>query len=47
MKITKYGNVGQMLEAYYGPRLEAYEERRKKEMERIAKENFDMVKRLH
>ena len=38
MKITKYGNVGQMLEAYYGPRLEAYEERRKKEMERLEAE---------
>jgi DNA topoisomerase-2 len=35
MKITKYDTPGQILEAYYGVRLDAYEERRKREMERL------------
>jgi DNA topoisomerase-2 len=35
-KITRYGSVGGILEAFYGPRLAAYEERRKKEIERLA-----------
>jgi DNA topoisomerase-2 len=33
-KITKYGSVGQMLEAYYVPRLAAYEMRRLNEIDR-------------
>ena len=37
-KITRYGSVGGILEAFYGPRLAAYEERRKKEIERLAAE---------
>ena len=38
MKITKYNNVGEILEAYYEPRLTAYVERREREMERLEKE---------
>lgn len=38
MKITKYASVGAVLEAFYTPRLEAYEERRKREMERLERE---------
>ncbi len=38
MKIVKYDTPGQILEGYYGPRLEAYEERRKQEMERLTRE---------
>jgi len=38
MKIVKYGRVGAMLEAFYGPRLEAYERRRVREMERLEAE---------
>jgi DNA topoisomerase-2 len=38
MKIQKYNTVGQIMEAYYGPRLEAYEVRRKREMERLEHE---------
>jgi DNA topoisomerase-2 len=34
MKITKYGSVGHILEAYYVPRLAAYEERRLNEIKR-------------
>jgi len=37
-KIVKYGCVGDMLEAYYGPRLAAYEERRASEMARLQAE---------
>ena len=37
-KITRYGSVGGILEAFYGPRLAAYEERRKKEIERLTAE---------
>ena len=37
-KITKYGSVGQMLEAYYGPRLAAYEMRRLNEIDRCQKD---------
>lgn len=37
-KIVKYGCVGDMLEAYYGPRLAAYEERRASEMARLKAE---------
>ena len=35
LKITKYSCAGDILEAYYGPRLVAYETRRVKEMERL------------
>ena len=35
LKIVKYNNAGDILEAYYGPRLTAYETRRLKEMERL------------
>jgi DNA topoisomerase-2 len=38
MKITKYNCVGAMLEAYYGPRLEAYERRRAAEIARLKRE---------
>jgi DNA topoisomerase-2 len=38
MKITKYGCVGDMLEAFYGPRLEAYERRRGAEIARLKRE---------
>jgi DNA topoisomerase II len=38
MKITKFNTPGHIMETFYGPRLEAYEERRKKEMERLEKE---------
>jgi DNA topoisomerase-2 len=34
-KITRYGSVGAILEAYYVPRLAAYEQRRLKEIERL------------
>jgi DNA topoisomerase-2 len=34
-KIVKYGCVGDILEAYYGPRLTAYEARRAAEIERL------------
>jgi DNA topoisomerase-2 len=37
-KITKYGSVGQMLEAYYVPRLAAYEMRRLNEIDRCEKD---------
>jgi len=37
-KIVKYSCVGDMLEAYYGPRLAAYEERRASEMARLQAE---------
>jgi DNA topoisomerase-2 len=37
-KIIKYGCVGDILEAFYKPRLAAYEARRSAEMERLKKE---------
>jgi DNA topoisomerase-2 len=37
-KIVKYGCVGDILEAYYGPRLAAYEARRAAEIERLRRE---------
>jgi DNA topoisomerase-2 len=37
-KITRYGSVGGILEAYYVPRLAYYEQRRLKEIERLAAE---------
>ena len=38
MRIVKYGCVGDMMEAYYVPRLAAYERRRQREMERLRAE---------
>jgi DNA topoisomerase-2 len=38
MKITKYTSPGSIAEAFYGPRLAAYEARRVKEMERLRAE---------
>jgi DNA topoisomerase-2 len=38
MKITKYSTAGQILEAFYEPRLVAYEERRQNEMKRLEAE---------
>jgi DNA topoisomerase-2 len=37
-KITRYSSVGEILEAFYVPRLEKYEERRKNEIERLTAE---------
>ncbi len=37
-KIVRYGCVGDIMEAYYGPRLEKYEERRQKEIARLRAE---------
>ena len=37
-KITRYSSVGEILEAFYIPRLEKYEERRKNEIERLTAE---------
>ena len=38
MKIIKYATVGEILEAFYVPRLAAYEKRRLREMERLEAE---------
>jgi DNA topoisomerase-2 len=38
MRIVKYGCIGDMLEAYYGPRLAAYERRRAAEIARLKRE---------
>lgn len=38
MKITKFSTAGQILEAFYQPRLTAYEERRQQEMKRLEAE---------
>lgn len=38
MRIVKYNCVGDMLEAYYGPRLAAYEQRRAAEIARLKRE---------
>lgn len=40
-KITRYGSVGAILEAYYVPRLAAYEERRVKEIDRLEREAIE------
>ena len=40
-KITKYSCVGNMLEAYYQPRLVAYETRRTAEIERLRREAIE------
>jgi DNA topoisomerase-2 len=41
MTITKYGSVGEMLETFYTPRLEAYEKRREKEIARLDAEAIE------
>jgi DNA topoisomerase-2 len=38
MKIVRYTCVGDILEAFYGPRLRVYEERRQKEIDRLRAE---------
>ena len=48
MRIVKYGCVGDMMEAFYVPRLAAYERRRQREMERLRAEavEFDAKARF-
>jgi DNA topoisomerase II len=41
MKIVKFSTVGDMVEAFYNPRLTAYETRRKHEMARLEKEALE------
>ena len=41
MQIVKYSCVGDMVEAFYEPRLEAYETRRLKEMARLEREALE------
>lgn len=41
MKIVKYSCIGDMLEAFYEPRLTAYEERRTNEMARLEKDMIE------
>ena len=41
MKIVKFSTVGDILEAYYVPRLAAYETRRVREMERLEKDALE------
>ena len=41
MQIVKYSCVGDMVEAFFEPRLEAYEERRQKEMARLEREALE------
>lgn len=41
MKIVKYNTIGDMLEAFYTPRLIAYEERRTKEMARLERDALE------
>ena len=38
MKIVKYSSVGQIMESFYGPRLEMYEKRKDAEMARLERE---------
>jgi DNA topoisomerase-2 len=40
-KIVRYGCVGDMIEAYYSPRLSKYEERRQKEIARLRAEAIE------
>ena len=46
--IIKYNCVGSMIEAFYGPRLKAYERRRQREMERLRRDatEFDAKARF-
>jgi hypothetical protein len=41
MQIVKYGSVGDMIEAFFVPRLEAYEKRRQYEMGRLENEAIE------
>ncbi|NBV77142.1 hypothetical protein EBR66_03205 [bacterium] len=41
LKIVKYGCVGDILEAYYGPRLTAYERRRAAEIARLERDAIE------
>ena len=41
MQIVKYSCIGDMVEAFFEPRLEAYEERRQKEMARLEREALE------
>ena len=41
MKIVKYNCIGDMMEAFFGPRLEAYERRRQNEMARLEREALE------
>ena len=41
MRIVKYTCIGDMMEAFYGPRLEAYEDRRQNEMARLEREALE------
>jgi len=41
MRIVKYATVGDMVEAFYGPRLTAYETRRQTEMARLEREALE------
>jgi DNA topoisomerase II len=41
MRIVKYSTVGDMVEAYFGPRLTAYETRRQNEMARLEREALE------
>jgi DNA topoisomerase-2 len=41
MRIVKYSTIGDMLEAFFGPRLEAYERRRLNEMSRLERDALE------
>ena len=41
MRIVKYSSIGDIVEAFFGPRLTAYEERRQHEMARLEKEALE------
>lgn len=41
MQIVKYNCIGDMIEAFFGPRLEAYEKRRQNEMARLEREALE------
>ncbi len=41
MQIVKYSCIGDMMEAFFGPRLEAYEQRRQNEMGRLEREALE------
>jgi DNA topoisomerase-2 len=41
MRIVKYSSIGDMVEAYFGPRLNAYEDRRQTEMARLEREALE------
>jgi DNA topoisomerase-2 len=41
MRIVKYSSIGDMVEAFFGPRLQAYEQRRQMEMARLEREALE------